>query len=614
MREHSIDLFSASPEVALELVGVDPRSVASRSHQKMLWRCPRNHDYLATPAMRTQRGQGCPYCSNRQVLIGFNDLASTHPMIAEELQRVAATSVSAGSGRRVTWRCKLGHEWESPVRDRTLRGQGCPICSNQMIQVGWNDLGTTHPELAKQLLDASPTSVTAGSKRRMRWRCPVGHEWHATVASRAVRRTGCPVCTGRKVEAGFNDLASTHPRIAAELVGESPTTIGAGSHRRVTWCCPRGHRYATTPQKRTARSQGCPYCANQRVLVGFNDLATTDPALAEQLLQLDPTLLTAGSRRRVQWRCNQGHEWSATVSSRSLAGHGCPFCAGKRPTPGVNDLATVRPDLAAQLVDTDPVTVMPNSSTKLRWRCDRGHEWRATPNNRSSNESGCPYCSGRLPVIGETDLLTVHPEVAAQMIDDDPRSYTSASSRRARWRCASGHEWVCAVSDRANGSGCPTCALTGFDPNREAWIYLLRRRHDERNIGITGDLPKRLRQHAGQGSWTELLDSVGPLDGTVAQDWEKKFKAVLRARGHLLPGSTEQWETGNGLDAVTLKSLSEAAGLTPPAELVGSDRRQRRASSRSDHDEPSPEPEFAPDVIPIRHDSESGSCEAGVRT
>lgn len=42
-----------------------------------------------------------------------------------------------------------------------------------------------------------------------------------------------------------------------------------------------------------------------------------------------------------------GHTWKTGIANR-VRGTGCPYCAGQVATPGVDDLATVRPDLAAE--------------------------------------------------------------------------------------------------------------------------------------------------------------------------------------------------------------------------------------------------------------------------
>ena len=95
--------------------------------------------------------------------------------------------------------------------------------------------------------------------------------------------------------------------------------------------------------KISRQRSGCPVCANRMVLAGVNDLATINPELARQWHptkngDLTPRDVLAGSRRKVWWICDQGHEWQADVSSRNH-GTGCPVCAGKKVISGENDFA-----------------------------------------------------------------------------------------------------------------------------------------------------------------------------------------------------------------------------------------------------------------------------------
>ena len=128
-------------------------------------------------------------------------------------------------------------------------------------------------------------------------------------------------------------------------------------------------------------------CGNKVVLVGFNDLATTQPALAAEA-QFDPTTVTSGTSRKMPWRCAKGHAWVATVASRTR-GAGCPVCSGRKVWSGHNDLATTHPGLALEAL-FDPTTVTAGSTLKLPWRCTLGHEWMTTPSHRSGQGQGCP--------------------------------------------------------------------------------------------------------------------------------------------------------------------------------------------------------------------------------
>lgn len=186
----------------------------------------------------------------------------------------------------------------------------------------------------------TPRDVAAGSKRKVWWICEKGHEWQACVVSRTGDGTGCPVCAGRVVLPGENDLATVFPQIAQQWHATKngtlqPTQITPFSRRRVWWRCPLGHAYIAAVGMRTIRGSGCPYCAGKKVLAGFNDLATTRPHLAAQwhpTLNGDrtPEKVTAGSHERVWWICSEGHVWKAAVYSRAgKQNRGCPVCAGR---------------------------------------------------------------------------------------------------------------------------------------------------------------------------------------------------------------------------------------------------------------------------------------------
>ena len=65
-------------------------------------------------------------------------------------------------------------------------------------------------------------------------------------------------------------------------------------------------------------------------------------------LPLTPDLVTYGSKRKVWWRCKQGHTWQASICTRTGNGTGCPVCAGKMPVAGENDLQSRYPELARE--------------------------------------------------------------------------------------------------------------------------------------------------------------------------------------------------------------------------------------------------------------------------
>lgn len=182
------------------------------------------------------------------------------------------------------------------------------------------------------------SDVSSGSSRKVWWRCEKGHEWEADVKSRTFLSTGCPYCRHKKVAAGYNDLATVRPDVAAEWNGErnAPLTaadVSVASSRRVWWRCEKGHEYFSMIRSRTSRNSGCPYCTSKLLLKGFNDLETLFPLIARQW---HPTLngsvkpgdIFPATNVKYWWICEEGHVWKAAPSARTLKGRGrgCPVC------------------------------------------------------------------------------------------------------------------------------------------------------------------------------------------------------------------------------------------------------------------------------------------------
>ena len=242
-----------------------------------------------------------------------------------------------------------------------------------------------------------------------------------------------------------------------------------GSNIPVWWICGLGHSWKISPNHRI-RGSGCPYCANKKVLAGFNDLKTMFPEVASQWDyekngSLKPERVISHSNRKVWWCCARGHSWQGSVSNRTLHKRGCPYCAGQRAIAGENDLATLDPVLASEW-DYDkngelrPDNVMPGSQKKVWWKCAEGHSWRAAIYSRKNH--GCPVCSGRQAIPGINDLKTTIPEIAVEWDyekngDLRPEDVTAQSNRDIWWKCRNGHSWKSKPSDRYRGNGCPKC-------------------------------------------------------------------------------------------------------------------------------------------------------------
>ena len=183
--------------------------------------------------------------------------------------------------------------------------------------------------------DLTPFYVTANSGKKVWWKCEKGHEWQAIIGDRN-NGTGCPYCSGKRVSSD-NSLKKLNPELAKQWHPTKngdllPTGVTASSNKKVWWKCKKGHEWQAIIGSRS-KGIGCPFCSNQRVC-DDNSLKKLNPELAKQWHptkngDLLPSGITAGSNKKVWWKCKKGHEWEATICNRSN-GTSCPYCAGKR--------------------------------------------------------------------------------------------------------------------------------------------------------------------------------------------------------------------------------------------------------------------------------------------
>ena len=164
---------------------------------------------------------------------------------------VAPSQLTLGSGQKVWWKCKKGHEWQAVVKNRT-HGRDCPYCSGKKILKGYNDLQAINPILANEWNyekngNLKPDNFTVNSGRKVWWKCSKGHEWAAIISNRN-KNSGCPFCSGRKAIIGENSLQIVNPNLAEEWnyeknVGLTPTAIMPHSGKKVWWKCSKGHEW-----------------------------------------------------------------------------------------------------------------------------------------------------------------------------------------------------------------------------------------------------------------------------------------------------------------------------------------------------------------------------------
>lgn len=372
------DLATLHPDVASEWDydkngELKPTQVRPGSSKKVWWICNKaGHSWDALIAKRALGSQGCPICSNRRIVAGINDLATTNPDLAKQYSpgnRLKATEVSGRSSRKAIWECEYGHKWEASILKRA-NGQQCPQCRKEgRIQRAKKSkvfLNTLNPltmdewDYENNPDDKNPSNIPAHSRKKYSW---IGkdcaHVWEATATSRA-SGSNCPICAGKVVD-GTTSLAAKNPELVRQWSAKNdvkPNMVHAGSRSSAWWICDEGHEWKAEINSR-AKGTGCPVCTGRIVKEGFNDLATLNPSLADEWDydsngDIKPSEVSLNSHTPFWWQCNKdtGHKWQAAPKTRNGSSVGCPYCSSGPAGAGVSvgenevyaEVVKLRPD------------------------------------------------------------------------------------------------------------------------------------------------------------------------------------------------------------------------------------------------------------------------------
>lgn len=506
------DLLSQFPDVAeewcFEKNDMKPNEVAKSSSIKFWWKCKEcGHTWKQTVANRTTGKSGCPKCNIENVNSfceqavyyyikqAFPDAINGDNHIGMELDIFIPSKNVAIEYDGEAW-----HESKKKTQIDARKNQLCKEFGITLIRIREPRLKEIDDCITFKRLDSTNNdSLSVVILDVLKYLGITNVDVDAD-------RDNVFILEQFATKKYENSLLYCYPDIAKEWHPTkngnlTPDKVSKATNKSVWWLGSCGHEWKMSISDRTItfvrsngrikKQYGCPYCAGKRILVGYNDLQTTNPELASEWHPtkngtLKPIDVQAGSNRKVWWIGKCGHEWEVAINSRNRQNSGCPYCANKKVLIGYNDLQTTHPELSQEwdydknksMVDkkgndiSTPYKVCVNSSHKLWWKCSKcGFGWQASPYDRLNH--GCPECTkkmqgasisiSRLQKSGS--LIDDNPELCEEWnyeknVSLTPDSVTPRSSKKVWWICrACRCEWQAQISNRNkdSGSGCPEC-------------------------------------------------------------------------------------------------------------------------------------------------------------
>lgn len=250
-----VPYYSSNNKIPIDRLPVK----GSGDRRKILLTCPTcGKDTLKRMDAVIRSGAYCGPCAKHKTSSSNgNSLFDLYPEVAKMFDggnnTISSKEVSPGSHREYNFLCTnkgIPHIFKkevSSVVSASKRGNiGCPVCQGFEVQEGVNDFKTRHASMSA-LWDydknsLKPTEVYYRSQDKFWFRCDKGHSFQRDL-SHIIRRDDatCPVCNGRHLVKGVNDLETLKPDIAKywdyELNNFCPDEVTVFSNRCAWFKC-----------------------------------------------------------------------------------------------------------------------------------------------------------------------------------------------------------------------------------------------------------------------------------------------------------------------------------------------------------------------------------------
>ena len=448
--------------------GTCESEILDNTHAKLKWRCKLNHNFEMSYSNVTG-GHWCPECWR-------NRAGKTRKLTIEKMKEFAKkkggeclSDEYLGCGKKLRWRCQLGHEWEAQPSQvvREKGGTWCPICAptRRITIERCREIAISHEG---ECLSTSCENVQS----IIRWRCKNKHEWETAAKYVVSAKHWCPECV-KSTRA--NPLRGTIE--IAQAVGKSfgitcTSKVYKDNETPLEWKCSRDHTWESTVQY-VKKWKGCKRCAVE------NNALEQCAAMARKF-HGDCKSIVPGNTGgwwiwQWIWRCEKGHEWQSTYAEVKR-GKWCLQCA----TSKYSDMDVIKKltqppkkreinlERIKQIAKERGGECLSESINLADFviRCSDNHEFSISASHLVKG-AWCRKCGANKGFKQYEKRLDKLNEIAeaheGRCLSEEYKNVNI----KMEWRCKLGHIWEAPAKSIIRGYWCPKCSSsipkpTGF--------------------------------------------------------------------------------------------------------------------------------------------------------
>ena len=335
------------------------------------------------------------------------------------------------------------------------------------------------------------------SEQKIRILCGRGHEWRASPYT-IIDGEWCFACA--REEAARTTRAHTFQAFTAYIAAQGGRVLANAyefRNQKLPAVCAQGHHWSIAPTEALKRSVNCPQCRGERdeahkrekkeQKMKDNEARREEVAAeararygeltalveANGCAMLDP--FTGSVPERLRVHCHRHGSTTLARLARIRLGRCCPHCGYERAAEAKRQRTYQRACQEARTRGGEVVSLSYAEGATLRWRCEKGHEWEASPMAvLGKRTTWCPHedCLD----TGPTTMTTAERQarsVAVRLAQSLSRARATATRRGGKclsetyerssdgltFQCSRGHVFTMRYGDLKH-HWCDLCAKT----------------------------------------------------------------------------------------------------------------------------------------------------------
>ena len=273
---------------------------------------------------------------------------------------------------------------------------------------------------------------------KMSWECKEKHQWEANWNS--VRQgSWCPYCAWKVKKCNITELQ----KFARSRSGKLVSIKYINSKTKMLWEGEEGHQWEAKWTDIKNKKSWCPYCSGS--------VKPNITELQEYAINKGGKLVSTeyiNNITKMLWECEEGHQWEAKWTDIKNKKSWCPGCSSLKPN--ITELQEYAINKGGKLVSTEYI----NNITKMLWKCEKGHEWKANWGSIKNSNSWCAICARK----AKPDIIELQNFAKSKKGKLLSTTYID-NSNKLLWECKETHQWEANWGHIKNSNTwCPECA------------------------------------------------------------------------------------------------------------------------------------------------------------